>query len=116
MISAGPLESNKICINDLCNSTVNYPEEQILKALSKEKRFASMFGTITAPAIKIQNRFGIGPSNVCPTREITYPPRFGKNVNGEQRFIVNIDGHTQMVHSKVCALVFHIFECLFCSI
>ncbi|KAI4460184.1 hypothetical protein MML48_6g00018626 [Holotrichia oblita] len=95
---------NEICVNNLCNSTANYPEADILKAVSKNSSFSSMFGTIIQPTIKLRSRF-MDNANMCPTTTLTYTPRIGKNINGEEKTIVNIDGYTQFITVELCGYV-----------
>ncbi|KRT81514.1 hypothetical protein AMK59_5785, partial [Oryctes borbonicus] len=81
--------------------TAHYPQRKILRAAARNNTFASMFGQIIEPQIKVASRFN-GDRAMCPTRRETLAPRIGQTVSGEKKTIVNVEGYTQTVTVERC--------------
>lgn len=87
----------------ISNVTTNYPEKQILAAISRDSSFDTMFGDVFRPEANLYDRFGSGNgANICPSRQITYQPRAGRSVSNAIKKIVNVDGYAQFVTVEVC--------------
>lgn len=99
----------------MCNSTVDYPEELIKKAVEKHSEFLDYFGTVIEPSKNtepprnvpsIVNRFGGEEEeerNMCNTRRHIIYPRVAKDLYDNTKYIVNTGSFVQGISFDSCA-------------
>lgn len=91
------------CYAHLCNTTSNYPYEEIKEAIEKYPEFDIYFGTVLSlPKNRYRREIDGENEPICKERAVTMLPQVGFDINKKQVTIINTEELRQEVQSIIC--------------
>ncbi|KAI4460162.1 hypothetical protein MML48_6g00004784 [Holotrichia oblita] len=99
------------CFYNMCNETVDYPEDEIRQLVEKTPGYKELFGTILKASrqIFIGSRNGEDEeieeekeTNMCGTTTYYIAPKTAVDVDGVEQIVVNGNGMEQLIEYETC--------------
>lgn len=91
------------CDFDLCINEPNYPKEQIRQIMQNNTYMKDFLAELMGETSVFDSRSGLDDyKNICPVNRFTLQPRYGRNIDGLWRYIVNIDKYIQFFEIDKC--------------